>query len=47
VVILHDWREIIYQMAKDYYNNNQKDDFWQVINEKNNNSYLRQLTGYE
>lgn len=47
LINLHDYREIIYQMAKDYYNNNQKDDFWQVINKNNNNAYLSQTTGYE
>lgn len=42
-----DWREIIYQMAKDFYKNNQEDDF--EINLINNNLqyYPTGKTGYE
>ena len=41
-----DWREIIYQMAKDYSLYNQNMDFYQVI-EKNNPDFIRGITGYE
>ena len=30
-----DWREIIYQMALDYYRNNSKDDFYVKLRENN------------
>lgn len=33
--ITEDWRELIYQMAKDYYNNNAKDDFFILIRKNN------------
>lgn len=42
-----DWREILYQMAKDYYDNGTQPDFWQKINEYNDNQYLSWKTGYE
>ena len=42
-----DWREVLYQMAKDYYNNGTQPDFWNVINVNNNNQYLSWKTGYE
>lgn len=44
---LVDWREIIYQMARDYYQYNQDDDFLHQI--KNNNAayYPTGITGYE
>lgn len=42
-----DWREILYQMAKDYYDNGTQPDFWQKINEHNDNLYLSWKTGYE
>ena len=41
-----DWREIIYQMAWDYYHNNAKDDFYDNI-WANNPQYLNGYTGYE
>lgn len=42
-----DWREIIYQMAKDYYNNATKqDDFYYILTQRN--SYVKNCkTGYE
>lgn len=43
----YDWRELIYQMAKDYYNHNQEDDFLQVIAENNFEYYPTGYTGYE
>lgn len=42
-----DWREIIYQMALDYYQNGQKEDFEQRIIENNYPLYSNGLTGYE
>lgn len=47
IIYVNDWREIIYQMAKDYYNNHKKIDYWIKINEYNNNRYLKQITTYE
>ena len=47
LIKVSDWREILYQMAKDYYNNGSQVDFWQKINEYNDNQYLFQKTGYE
>ena len=41
-----DWREIIYQMAIDYYKHNQKDDFLSKI-AQNNPEYSTGFTGYE
>ena len=41
-----DWREIIYQMAIDYYKHNQKDDFLSKI-AQNNPEYPTGFTGYE
>jgi hypothetical protein len=41
-----DWREIIYQMAIDYYKHNQKDDFLSKIAEYNP-EYPTGFTGYE
>lgn len=42
-----DWREIIYQMATDYYQNNQKDDFHVQISQNNPEHYPTGITGYE
>lgn len=43
-----DWREIIYQMALDYFKYNHiKDNFTQLIAEKNPNHYPTGITGYE
>ena len=49
-----DWREIIYQMALDYYKNNQNPDFNARISQLNQNGYYNKqtnmkfgLTGYE
>ena len=47
VIKTNNWREIIYQMAKDYYDNHKKENYWQRINEYNNNRYLNQITKYE
>ena len=41
-----DWRELIYQMANDYYNHNQEDDF-EIQLYKNNPQYRFGHTGYE
>ena len=41
-----DWRELIYQMAKDYYNHNHDDDYAVVLS-RNNPSYPFGKTGYE
>lgn len=43
----YDWREIIYQMACDYYENNQKDDFLYKIAQNNLDYYPSGYTGYE
>lgn len=42
-----DWREIIYQMAVDYYKYNTQDDFLSLIREKNIRYYPSGYTGYE
>ena len=42
-----DWREIIYQMALDYYKHNEEDDFEITIRENNLNYYPSGKTGYE
>ena len=41
-----DWREIIYQMAKDHLNHNHDDDF-EVVLSRNNPIYKHGRTGYE
>lgn len=46
-VKVSDWREILYQMAKDYYDNGSNTEFWSVVNKNNNNQYLSWKTGYE
>ena len=44
----YDWREIIYQMALDYFKyNHVKDDFVQLIAKNNPNHYPTGITGYE
>lgn len=45
--IVVDWREIIYQMALDYYGNYQKEDFLLKVAENNSNYYPKGITGYE
>ena len=42
-----DWRELIYQMAKDYYKHNEEDEFENIIREKNISFYPTGQTGYE
>jgi len=42
-----DWREIIYQMAVDYYKYHTEDDFLSMIKEKNIRYYPSGYTGYE
>ena len=42
-----DWREIIYQMALDYYANNTKDDYLSKIAQNNPVDYPTGITGYE
>lgn len=44
----YDWRELIYQMAKDYFKYNHKvDNFTQLIAEANPEQYPNGITGYE
>lgn len=43
----YDWRELIYQMAKDYYDYNQQDDFLYTIANNNRDYYPSGVTGYE
>ena len=43
----YDWREIIYQMAKDYYQYNQLDCFIDRVIEANPYNYYTGVTGYE
>lgn len=45
--IIVDWREIIYQMAVDYYKHNQEENFAQQIKERNGKDYPTGSTGYE
>ena len=42
-----DWREIIYQMAKDYYKNNTRDEFELLVKANNEPYYTTGKTGYE
>lgn len=42
-----DWREIIYQMAKDYYKNNTLDEFELLVKANNEPYYTTGKTGYE
>lgn len=42
-----DWREYIYQMAKDYYKHHNEDTFLQNIASKNSDLYPTGITGYE
>ena len=42
-----DWREIIYQMAVDFYAHNQKDDFELTLGKNNEQFYPSGQTGYE
>ena len=43
----YDWREIIYQMAKDYRQNGHEDDFNVRLKENNGLEYPTGYTGYE
>ena len=43
----HDWRELVYQMANDYYKYGQKDNFLSKIGENNPEYYPTGKTGYE
>jgi hypothetical protein len=42
-----DWRELIYQMAIDYFKHNQEDGFEQSVAAANPNHYPTGVTGYE
>lgn len=42
-----DYRELIYQMALDYYRNNQKNNFFNMIEEKNPLTCINGQTGFE
>jgi hypothetical protein len=42
-----DWREIIYQMARDYYQYGQLENFIAKIIEANGDLYPNGITGYE
>ena len=42
-----DWREIIYQMALDYYQHNEEDDFLPAVGLNNSEYYPTGITGYE
>lgn len=42
-----DWREIIYQMSKDYYQHNTEENFEMIIEQNNNKLYPGGRTGYE
>lgn len=42
-----DWREVIYQMAKDYYKHNTEDDFELILRRNNLQYYPSGQTGYE
>ena len=44
--IVCDWREIIYQMSQDYFQNHRKEDFFTVISNYNP-EFLLGVTGYE
>lgn len=46
-LIFVDWREIIYQMAIDYYNHNHEDNFLYDLAQNNLNYYPTGVTGYE
>lgn len=43
----YDWRELIYQMALDYFKHNQEDDFYTKLIHNNPNYYPTGITGYE
>lgn len=47
IPICCDWREIIYQMAMDYYKHNQEEDFLVNVKNYNDNLYPQGYTGYE
>ena len=42
-----DWREIIYQMAVDFYELNEQDDYLSIIGNNNKDFYPSGVTGYE
>jgi hypothetical protein len=43
----YDWRELIYQMAKDYYANTNNDDFSHLLAAANPEYFVSGKTGYE
>ena len=43
----YDWRELIYQMALDYFKHNQEDDFYTKLIHNNPYHYPTGITGYE
>ena len=43
----YDWRELIYQMALDYFKHNQEDDFYTKLIRNNPYHYPTGMTGYE
>ena len=45
--IVRDWRELIYQMALDYFKHNQEDDFYTKLIRNNPYHYPTGMTGYE
>lgn len=44
---LHDWRELIYQMALDYYKYHEQDDYEVQLKENNPETCFKGITGYE
>lgn len=44
---IYDWREIIYQMALDYFKHNQEEDFYVNLITNNRDIYPSGMTGYE
>lgn len=43
----HDWRELIYQMALDYYKHHEEEDYEVTLKEKNPATCFKGTTGYE
>ena len=46
-ISVYDWRELIYQMALDYFKHNQEDDFYTKLIRNNPHHYPTGMTGYE
>lgn len=44
---VYDWRELIYQMALDYFQHNEEDDFYVNLIRNNADEYPTGITGYE